>query len=135
MLRLGSLLSLGAGISASAIRGESTRGDSEGQDVSGWLLQVPLALELGFPNVDWGRFSVAAELGGMHASVNNVYYFEDDRGRTFSHGGIFLGLRIGYVHWISDRIGLLVNTGARASEAGNYIFASVGTRVGVSWRL
>lgn len=132
-MRMGSLVFLGGGISVSALHGERLSGNISNREVSGWALQIPFVVELGFPNVEWGRFSVGAELGAIHAAAPNTYCSEERS--TYTHGGFLLGLRIGYVHWLSDRMGLLVNAGIRASLASDSIYAALVTRVGVSWRL
>lgn len=135
MVRFGKLLALGGGVSLSALEGENTQGDSEGDETSGWMVQLPFIVELGFPNVEWGRFSVGLEAGVMHAKANNTYYFEDDQGDSFAYGGLLLGTRVGYVHWLSDGVGLLVNVAARAGAGDNVLYALLGARLGVSWRL
>ena len=139
MLRLGSLVYVGLGISVSALHGESTdmsEEPSEPPEISGWLWQMPLVLELGFPNVASGRFSVGVEAGIVSATVKNMRYRIEDPGGTFNYDGLFLGLRLGYVHWLSDRIGVVLNSGVRLSAGeGTYIYGSLGVRLGVSWRL
>jgi hypothetical protein len=138
MLRFGSLVYVGLGLSVSAMHGQSTGTQDqsiEPPEISGWLWQLPLVLELGFPNVAWGRFSVGAELGVVNASVKNMYYRVEDRAGTFKYEAPFLGLRFGYVHWLSDRIGVVLNSGVRLSVEDTWIYSSLGVRLGVSWRL
>ena len=134
LMPIGSVVSFGAGISVSALHGERLDGHDRNRDVSGWLLQVPLLAEFGFPDVEWGRFTAAVEFGGVHAAANNTYYSEE-QSSTYTHGGLLLGLRVGYVHWLSHGVGVIVNAGIRASLASDSLYASLGTRLGVSWRL
>ena len=86
-----------------------------------------------------GRFSIGLELAFVQASVSGAYYYREERHQELTPTGPVLGLRIGYIHWLSDQFGLVLNGGPRIGAGfgtiDSYYYGSLAVRAGVSWRI
>ena len=104
---------LGIGASFAGLRGDWD-GVSPHGPMGGWLLHVPLLVELGFPvGTEGSRAIGGLELGGMFAKLTNVYQGHLTN-PTVNLRGRFLGLRGGYVLPIGEDLGLGALLGVRA---------------------
>jgi hypothetical protein len=108
---------LWAGLGVSYARtGRDDTGYSPEGPVTGWLLHVPVLVELGFPiRKPESRVLVGLEGGALFGGFDNVYHSYTDDGEVRVRGP-FVGLRGGYALSYVEDIAIAATIGARGGS-------------------